>query len=105
MFSARLPSSEAGEGIYDLFDKVMVLDHGRQVYSSPPSEARPCSEDLGFRCLPGRVHLIISFDARSLSHAPPSRGGKFCDLIQRPRTRHPHPWRFGGGARLGVFRG
>ena len=43
---------QAGEGIYDLFDKVMVLDHGRQVYFGPPSEAREYFEDLGFKSLP-----------------------------------------------------
>jgi len=43
---------QAGEGIYDLFDKVMVLDHGRQVYFGPPSEARAYFEDLGFKPLP-----------------------------------------------------
>lgn len=43
---------QAGESIYDLFDKVMVLDHGRQVYFGPPSEARAYFEDLGFKSLP-----------------------------------------------------
>jgi len=43
---------QAGEGIYDLFDKVMVIDHGRQVYLGPPSEARTYFEGLGFRSLP-----------------------------------------------------
>ena len=43
---------QAGEGIYDLFDKVMVLDHGRQIYFGPPSEARAYFEDLGFKALP-----------------------------------------------------
>ncbi|VDB90213.1 unnamed protein product [Peniophora sp. CBMAI 1063] len=43
---------QAGEGIYELFDKVMVLDHGRQVYFGPPSEARRYFEGLGYRALP-----------------------------------------------------
>ena len=43
---------QAGEGIYDLFDKVMVLDHGRQVYFGPPSKARAYFEGLGFKSLP-----------------------------------------------------
>ncbi|KAI0031252.1 ABC-2 type transporter-domain-containing protein [Vararia minispora EC-137] len=43
---------QAGEGIYDLFDKVMVLDHGRQVYFGSPSAARGYFETLGFRSLP-----------------------------------------------------
>ncbi|RDB29035.1 ABC transporter G family member 11 [Hypsizygus marmoreus] len=43
---------QAGEGIYDLFDKVMVLDEGRQVFYGPPSEARAYFENLGYKALP-----------------------------------------------------
>ncbi|KAI0673639.1 ABC-2 type transporter-domain-containing protein [Trametes maxima] len=43
---------QAGEGIYDLFDKVLVLDKGRQVYFGPPSEARAYFEGLGYKPLP-----------------------------------------------------
>lgn len=43
---------QAGEGIYDLFDKVMVLDKGHQVFFGPPSEARAYFEGLGFKSLP-----------------------------------------------------
>ena len=31
---------QAGEGIYALFDKVIIIDKGRQVYFGPASEAR-----------------------------------------------------------------
>ncbi|KAJ3831790.1 P-loop containing nucleoside triphosphate hydrolase protein [Lentinula raphanica] len=37
---------QAGEGIYDLFDKVMVLSEGRQVFYGPPSEALPLTTSL-----------------------------------------------------------
>lgn len=43
---------QAGEGIYDLFDKVIVLDQGRQVFFGPPSEARAYFEQLGYKPLP-----------------------------------------------------
>ncbi|KAL5519548.1 SNQ2_1 [Sanghuangporus vaninii] len=43
---------QAGEGIYDLFDKVMVLDEGRQVFYGPPTEARAYFENLGYNKLP-----------------------------------------------------
>ncbi|CCM03667.1 uncharacterized protein FIBRA_05811 [Fibroporia radiculosa] len=43
---------QAGESIYDLFDKVLVLDKGRQVYFGPPSAARAYFEGLGYRPLP-----------------------------------------------------
>ncbi|KAJ6601432.1 ABC-2 type transporter-domain-containing protein [Mycena vulgaris] len=43
---------QAGEGIYELFDKVMVLSEGRQVFFGPPSEARGYFEALGYKSLP-----------------------------------------------------
>ena len=43
---------QAGEGIYDLFDKVMVIDEGRQVFLGRPSEARAYFEGLGYKPLP-----------------------------------------------------
>src|ERR1700734_1978473 len=43
---------QAGEGIYNLFDKVLILDQGRQVYYGPPSEARGYFENLGYKALP-----------------------------------------------------
>ena len=46
------PRYQAGEGIYELFDKVIVLDKGRQVYFGPPSEARAYFENLGYKSLP-----------------------------------------------------
>lgn len=44
---------QAGNGIYDLFDKVLVLDEGEQIYYGPMSDARPFLEDLGFVCREG----------------------------------------------------
>ncbi|KAK7063883.1 pleiotropic drug resistance ABC transporter protein [Favolaschia claudopus] len=43
---------QAGEGIYDLFDKVMVLSEGRQVFFGKPTEARAYFESLGYKPLP-----------------------------------------------------
>ncbi|PGH13712.1 hypothetical protein AJ80_06217 [Polytolypa hystricis UAMH7299] len=39
---------QAGNGIYDLFDKVLVLDEGKQIYYGPAAAAKPFMEDLGF---------------------------------------------------------
>ncbi|KAH8671687.1 ABC-2 type transporter-domain-containing protein [Xylariales sp. PMI_506] len=44
---------QAGNGIYDLFDKVLVLDEGKEIYYGPMREARPFMEDLGFVCSDG----------------------------------------------------
>ncbi|KAJ4344485.1 ATP-binding cassette transporter snq2 [Didymosphaeria variabile] len=40
---------QAGEGIYELMDKVMVIDQGRCIYQGPASEARKYFFDLGFK--------------------------------------------------------
>ncbi|KAK5138419.1 hypothetical protein LTR08_000005 [Meristemomyces frigidus] len=44
---------QAGNGIYDLFDKVLVLDNGKEMYYGPLKQARPFMEDLGFTCEQG----------------------------------------------------
>lgn len=44
---------QAGNGIYNLFDKVLVLDAGKQVYYGPLKEAKPFMQSLGFICAEG----------------------------------------------------
>lgn len=44
---------QAGNGIYNLFDKVLVLDGGKQVYYGPMKEAKPFMDNLGFVCPDG----------------------------------------------------
>ena len=39
---------QAGEGIYELMDKVLVIDEGRMLYQGPAKEARQYFQDLGF---------------------------------------------------------
>ena len=44
---------QAGNGIYDLFDKVLVLDEGEQIFYGTREQARPFMEEAGFICLEG----------------------------------------------------
>jgi ABC-type multidrug transport system ATPase subunit len=44
---------QAGEGIYETMDKVLVIDQGRQIFSGPAKKAKQYFIDLGFEC-PGR---------------------------------------------------
>lgn len=44
---------QAGNGIYDQFDKVLVLDEGKQVYYGPREDAVPFMQDRGFVKRPG----------------------------------------------------
>lgn len=41
---------QAGNGIYELFDKVLVLDEGKEIFYGPMKDARPFMEGLGFVC-------------------------------------------------------
>lgn len=41
---------QAGEGIYDVMDKVLVIDQGRQIFSGPANRAKQYFIDLGFEC-------------------------------------------------------
>ena len=43
---------QAGEGIYELMDKVLVIDQGRMLYQGPASAARQYFIDLGFYAPP-----------------------------------------------------
>lgn len=43
---------QAGEGVYEQFDKVLVIDSGREVFFGPRNEARQYFVDLGYADLP-----------------------------------------------------
>ncbi|KAF8314175.1 hypothetical protein DL93DRAFT_2228010 [Clavulina sp. PMI_390] len=45
---------QAGNQIYELFDKVMVIAAGYCIYWGPLQDARPYFESLGFECPPGQ---------------------------------------------------
>lgn len=44
---------QAGNGIYDLFDKVTVIAEGHVIYYGPRALARPYFEDMGFEYMEG----------------------------------------------------
>lgn len=41
---------QAGEGIYELVDKVLVIDQGKCIFQGPAKEAKQYFVDLGFYC-------------------------------------------------------
>ncbi|WLF81865.1 ATP-binding cassette transporter snq2 [Lodderomyces elongisporus] len=43
---------QAGENIYECFDKVTVLYHGRQIYFGPANKAKKFFEKMGWQCPP-----------------------------------------------------
>ncbi|KAL4784857.1 ABC-2 type transporter-domain-containing protein [Aspergillus varians] len=44
---------QAGNSIYDLFNKVLILDEGKQTFYGPMHRAKLFMEDLGFLCTDG----------------------------------------------------
>ncbi|KAJ5365460.1 multidrug resistance protein CDR1 [Penicillium concentricum] len=44
---------QAGNAIYNLFDKILVLAEGKQIYYGPASEAKQYFEKMGFKCPSG----------------------------------------------------
>ncbi|KAF5857762.1 hypothetical protein ETB97_005293 [Aspergillus alliaceus] len=44
---------QAGNGIHEHFDKILVLDEGKQIFYGPQKDAVPFMEDLGFMMDPG----------------------------------------------------
>ncbi len=50
--SAIVAIYQAGENIYDLFDKVTVLYLGRQIYFGPAIKAKAYFEKMGWKCPP-----------------------------------------------------
>ena len=41
---------QAGQGIYDVMDKVLVIEEGRMIYQGPAGQAKQYFESLGFQC-------------------------------------------------------
>lgn len=41
---------QAGQGIYELMDKVLVIEGGRMIYQGPAKDAKQYFLDLGFHC-------------------------------------------------------
>jgi ATP-binding cassette subfamily G (WHITE) protein 2 (SNQ2) len=64
---------QAGEGIYELVDKVLVLDEGRMVYQGAAKDAKAYFESLGYLCLPRQTtadFLTACTDATSRRFNP-----------------------------------
>lgn len=56
---------QAGNGIYNLFDKVLVIDEGKEIYYGPMKQARPFMEELGFVCRDGANVGVCNFYEKS----------------------------------------
>lgn len=43
---------QASDSIYNLMDKLLLIDEGRMIFQGPASEAKKYFEDLGYECAP-----------------------------------------------------
>ena len=85
---------QASQGIYDLFDKAIVLYEGRQIYFGPADEAREYFEGMGWYC-----PLLVRLPAISLPPSPTLRKESLrkvtktkshaLQMISRPTGRSP----------------
>ncbi|PHH87936.1 hypothetical protein CDD83_8226 [Cordyceps sp. RAO-2017] len=97
---------QAGNAIYDLFDKVLVLDGGREMYYGPMREARPFMEALGFICEPGAnvadflTGVTVPTERRvrpEMQHSFPRDGGSIraayeqSSIHERMRAEYGYP--------------
>jgi ATP-binding cassette, subfamily G (WHITE), member 2, SNQ2 len=74
---------QASDTIYDLFDKVLVLEGGQQLYFGPTAPAKTYFQSLGFSCVLGQPvsdFLADCADSRSLK---PSHGVDTAQLATR----------------------
>lgn len=46
---------QASDAVYNLADKVMIIDEGRMLYQGPANEAKRYFEQLGYECQPGQT--------------------------------------------------
>lgn len=83
---------QAGNGIYDLFDKVTVIADGLVIYYGPRSEARPYFEGLGMTHIDGAntadyLTAVTALAERRVDpdyHGPiPTSANEFADIYQQ----------------------
>ncbi|TDZ36627.1 Brefeldin A resistance protein [Colletotrichum spinosum] len=66
---------QAGESIYELMDKVLVMDGGRMLFQGPAREAKKYFEELGYRCHPRQTtaDFLTSIADRNARNFQPGR--------------------------------
>lgn len=88
---------QASEGIYDLFDRVLVLDEGRQIYLGPPTLARSYFEELGFESLPRQPTVDYLTACTDPNERKFCRGRGVADVPSSPEALEQAFWESGLG--------
>lgn len=84
-----------------LFDKVLVIDQGRQVFFGPAKEARQYFIDLGFQDSPRQTtadyltgcstYITSNQFSLTMAELQPIPMSENINEAAQPRTSHPHP--------------
>jgi ATP-binding cassette subfamily G (WHITE) protein 2 (SNQ2) len=79
---------QAGNGIFDQFDKVLVLAEGRTIYYGPRSFAKKYFEDLGFVCPKGAniADFLTSVTVKTERIVSPGAEGKVPNTAEEFET-------------------
>ena len=83
---------QASEGIYDLFDRVLVLDEGRQIYLGPPTVARSYFEELGYESLPRQPTVDYLTACTDQNERKFRRGRSVADVPSSPEALEQAFW-------------
>ncbi|KAK7431315.1 ATP-binding cassette transporter snq2 [Neonectria magnoliae] len=86
---------QAGESIYELMDKVLVIDEGRMLFQGPASEAKKYFQDLGYWCPPRQTtaDFLTSIADKNARHFQPGRkdtAPKTPEELERAFRASPH---------------
>lgn len=110
---------QAGNGIYNLFDKVLVLDEGKQIYYGPAKSAQAFTEQLGFICddganvadyltgitMPTERKVLPGWESRFPRTADAIRTAYESSTIhQQMRSEYDYPFTDDATARTALFR-
>ncbi|RKK50582.1 Brefeldin A resistance protein [Fusarium oxysporum f. sp. cepae] len=81
---------QAGNSIFDQFDKVLVLAEGREIYYGPTTDARKYFEDMGFVCAPGAnvADFLTAVAVHTERTIAPGRGGSVPNTAEEFEARY-----------------
>jgi ABC-type transport system involved in cytochrome bd biosynthesis fused ATPase/permease subunit len=82
---------QASQAIYTVFDKVMVLYEGREIYFGPTEEGKAYFEEMGWYCPPRQTTADFLTSVTSHEQRRPRQG--FDNLVPRTPEEFEQHWR------------
>lgn len=86
---------QAGEGIYELMDKVLLIESGRMIYQGPAKDAKAYFQDLGYYCpdrqtTPDFLTSIGSPEERRFQPGKEASAPKTPEELEEAFRKSPH---------------